>query len=185
MNCEVLGHLTAAERAASTGAWRDAFSRYVAAADLCADLQLHRGALRWYRHALELELRAKVPLERMIATCRRARVTSTPWQRYLEALPVLADVAPVINARQAQLVAGDDGATLRYPAVPTPLARVRMIGDAEIVVARTIAAIPDPLLLIILRRALWPAPRDIESSPPVTVMIDGASYQLRENGDWD
>lgn len=185
MNCEVLGHLTAAERAAATGAWRDAFTRYVAAADLCADLQLHRGALRWYRHALELELRAPVPLERMIATCRRARLTSTPWQRYLDALPALADVAPVVNARHAQLVAGDDGATLRHPALAAPLARIRMTGDADFVVTRTITAIPDPMLLIVLHRALWPAPRELESTPPITVTIDGANYQLQANGDWD
>jgi len=190
MNREVLEHIADAERAAHAGRWDAAFRGYVEAGDRCAELQLRRGAQRCFRRALEVDLLSTAALERLITVGRRLHASTAAWDRYLDAVPALAPLWTSANARLAQLVVDDDGAAVRHPAADGAIARVQMGEDRDVTVTRTarFAEIPDPMLLILLRRTLWLAPREQpEPLVPLRVALPdtATSYRLYENGDWD
>ena len=189
MNREVLELVADAERAAAGGDWSGALAAYREAGDRCAAVALWRGAQRCYRRALEIDLLDDGVVSRVVEAAARTGGRE-PWDRYRAALPAIAKVWRAANARLIQVVADDDGAAILHPTAPGALARFSL-GDALEVALRPTTmfrAMPDAMILVLLRRVLWarPGERPPEPMTPIVVRLAGPdrAYALVETGDW-
>jgi hypothetical protein len=180
---ELLGDARAAERAA---AWHDALAAYRDAGDHARRIGLRRAARRCYLRALELDLLDASIVERLACVDRAVPA----WQPYVAALPAMRATWRAINARFAQLVADDTVTALIHPAIAGSIARVEIGASDDLWLARApaCASVPDAMLLLLVRRTLWHAPRELPPEPVASTVVhvegDGA-YRLFETGDWE
>lgn len=104
------------------------------------------------------------------------------WEHYLEAVPALRPVWRSASARLAYLLVGDRGAVLTHPA--SAIAHIELSTSGVVTVRREPAfeSVPDAMLLIMLRRILWHAPRDRPGDSIASVVVrfddDDRSYRL-------
>jgi hypothetical protein len=155
------------ERAAREGAWATAKACFVEAGDAAAAVQLWKGALRCYRHALALAGRG--------------------WHEY-RAWIERDGAWPRFGCRTARVVSADLGAVVECAGAGPVLELI--MSERDLVEARPdgrFAGMPAAMALIIVRRALWPAPRErAESSMTVRVAYEArAPVRLDERGHWD
>lgn len=174
------------ERAARRGELAVARACFLEAGQAAAEVQLWRGALRCYRHALELDLLDRAVVERVLQIPVRVR-SGRGWERYGSAL----DASPAwasFGCRGARLVSGDQGAVIECPGAGPVLELI--MSELDLVETRPdlrFAGMPVAMAMIILRRALWPAPRERAAEPmTVRVTFEGRERnRLNEYGDWE
>lgn len=142
---------------------------------MCGECPAVAGAIRCYRHALELDLADREVLERIVETPVRARAPG--WPEYLAAL----DPRWRYPARHARVVIGA-GATIECPPVGAVL-RLAMPSADEIVV-ESFAAMPTAMAMIIVRRAMWPTRIAGVENRTLVVRFGGRAVVLDEYGDW-
>ena len=174
------------ERAARRGELDTARSCFLEAGQAAADVQLWRSAVRCYRYALELDLLDRAAIERVLQV--PPRVTSgRGWDRYLAALDAHPAWRP-FGCRAARIVSGDLGAVIECPGAGPVLELI--MSEPDLVETRPDArfsGMPVAMAMVILRRALWPAPRERAAEPmTVRVTFDGRErVRLDEHGEWD
>jgi hypothetical protein len=178
----LLGDAERALRGDDPCAAREAF---LEAGGCAASYQLWRGALRCYRRALEIDLTDGEAVERIVKLPARW-VALHDWNEYARALAGRA--WPAFGCRAAQIVTGDLGAQVECPGAGVVIEL--MMTEDDLVETRPdarFAGMPLAMALIILRRAMWFAPREIATDPvSLRVAFDGRpQVRLDELGDWE
>ncbi|HEX2692007.1 MAG TPA: hypothetical protein VHN14_35605 [Kofleriaceae bacterium] len=185
MNADVRLLLADGERAVRGDDLATARGAFLEAGQCAAGYQLWRSAVRCYRRALEIDLVDREPIARIARMPPRVVATSD-WAEYARALTQHA--WPSFGCRAAQIVSGDSGAHVECPG--TGVVMELMMTEADLVDTRPaarFAGMPLAMALIILRRALWLAPRELAADPmSVRVAFNGRpQVRLDELGDWE
>jgi hypothetical protein len=185
VNADIRLLLADAERALSAGDPAVARDAFLEAGTCAAGYQLWRSAVRCYRRALEIDLTDREPIARIARMPARV-VSPGDWIDYARALD--RRVWPRFGCRSAQIVTGDLGAQVECPG--TGVVMELMMTDDDLVETRPearFAGMPLAMAMLIVRRAMWFAPRDLAADPmSVRVAFDGrAQVRLDELGDWE
>ena len=186
MNPDVRLLFADGERAARAGEHATARACFLEAGQSAAAVQLWRTAIRCYRHALELDLLDRAPVDAVLRMPARV-IAGRGWDEYKLAL----DRHPhwtAFSCRATRVVIGDLGAVVECPPVGPVLELI--MSKPDLVETRPDArytGMPLTLAMIVLRRALWAAPRERVSDPAqIRVTFVGRErVQLDEHGDWD
>src|SRR5262249_25240415 len=144
-----------------------------------------RSAIRCYRCALELDL-ADRDIVRRISRIAGRNSNAADWASYGDFLEQRTDW-PRFGCRMAQIVLGDLGGVVTCPGVG-PVLEGLMARD-NVLDAHPdsrFADMPTAMAMVILRRALWPTPRDDARAPHAlhVTFAAGARVRLDELGDW-
>src|SRR5262249_12514057 len=161
---KLLGLSREAELAAKRGETGEALRGFLDAGDRAVEVQLWRSAVRYYRSALELDLVRREPVARLLRIGPRVGNVSE-WSAYARALEDHPGW-PHFGCRSAQILSHDSGSIVEC-AGSGPVLELAMT-HAEVVEALPdgrFAKMPLPMALLILRRALWPAPREMTTKP--------------------
>jgi hypothetical protein len=174
------------ERAARGGDLAAARAAFLEAGQAAVDVQLWRSALRCYRHALEIDLLDRGVIDRVLAIPLRV-ISGRGWDRYRTALDAHPEWRS-FGCRGARIVSGDLGAVIECPGTGPVLELI--MSERDLVETRPDArfsGMPVAMAMVILRRALWPAPRERATEPmTVRVTFDGRErVRLDEHGEWD
>jgi hypothetical protein len=185
VNADIRLLLADAERAWSAGDAAAAREAFLEAGQCAAGYQLWRSAVRCYRRALEIDLADREPIARVVQMPPRA-VVSQDWLDYARALD--RRPWPSFGCRSAQIVTGDLGAQVECAGMGVVMEL--MMTEDDLVETRPEARLlgmPLAMAMIILRRALWFAPREFAAEPmAIRVAFDGRPLvRLDELGDWE
>jgi hypothetical protein len=185
MNADVRLLLSDAERALRADNLVAARDGFLEAGQCASGYQLWRSALRCYRRVLELDLLDREPIARITRMPARV-IAPSDWSEYTRAIDRTG--WPAFGCRAAQIVTGDAGATVECPGVGSVM-ELMMTAD-DLVETRPdarFAGMPLAMALIILRRALWLAPRELAAEPgSLRVAFEGRQQvRLDELGDWE
>lgn len=185
MNIETRILFADGERAVREGALATARACFLDAAASAMEVQLWRSAQRCVRHALELDLLDREVVQRVLRIPPRA-LAGRGWDLYLRAIDAHPEW-PHFSCRTAAIVSGDLGAVIECRGVGPVLELI--MSEHDLVETRPDArfrGMPTAMALVILRRALWPAPRESERVMSVRVTYDGRErVRLDELGDWE
>ena len=185
MNADVRLLLADGDRALRADDLAAARAAFLEAGQCASSYQLWRSALRCYRRALELDLLDREAIARIMQMPPRV-VALADWNEYARALDL--HTWPSFGCRAAQIVTGDLGAHVECGAIGVVMEL--MMTDDDLVETRPaarFAGMPLAMAMIILRRALWMAPRDFAAEPSsLRVAFDGRQQvRLDELGDWE
>ena len=185
MNADVRILLADAERALRSDDLAAARGAFLEAGQCAAGYQLWRSTMRCYRRALELDLADREAVGRVAQLPARV-VALNDWIDYARALDARA--WPSFGCRAAQIVTGSVGAHVECPGVGTVMEL--MMTEDDLIETRPeprYHGMPLAMALIILRRAMWMAPRDHATDPmSLRVAFDGRrQVRLDELGDWE
>jgi hypothetical protein len=184
-NSDIQLHVSDAERAKRSGDPRGAYDGFVDAGRCAEQYGLWKTALRCYRNAVELDLVGPVAVDQLARIAHRAGAGGE-WAEYSMALKA-GPKWPEVGCRGVQLLVGSSGAVVDCPRVGT-VYEVKM-GDDDHVTLQPVprfADAPVAMALLLLRRAMWPAPREnVSTSFEVRVTYRGKQqFKLTEHGDW-
>jgi hypothetical protein len=189
MNADVRVLLADAERALRADQLAAAREAFLEAGQCAASYQLWRSALRCYRRVLELDLADREAVGRVVQLPPRV-IALADWHDYARALDARSEVRgwPSFGCRAAQIVTGNVGAQVECPG--TGVVMELMMTEDDLVETRPearFAGMPLAMAMIILRRALWFAPRELATDPvSIRVAFDGRpQVWLDELGDWE
>jgi hypothetical protein len=189
VNADVRILLADAERALRIDDRAAAREAFLEAGQCASSYQLWRGAVRCYRRALELDLVDREPVARIAQMPPRA-IRPDDWVDYARALDLHSGrhAWPSFGCRSAQIVTGDLGARVECPG--TGVVMELMMTEDDLIETRPdarFAGMPLAMALIIVRRAMWVAPREIVAEPmSLRVAFDGRpQVRLDELGDWE
>jgi hypothetical protein len=185
MNVETRILFADGERAVRDGEPATARACFLEAADSAVEVQLWRSALRCYRHALELDLLDREVVARVLRIPARV-IAGRGWDTYLRAVESHPEW-PHFSCRSASIVSGDLGAVVECRGVGPVLELI--MSEEDLVETRPDArftGMPSAMGFIILRRALWPTPREQDRLMSVRVTFDVRErVKLDELGDWE
>jgi hypothetical protein len=189
VNADVQVLLADAERALRAGDLATARAAFLEAGQCAASYQLWRGALRCHRRALELDLADREAVARIAQLPPRV-IALADWQDYARALDLRSGSRPwpSFSCRAAQIVTGGLGAQVECPGAGVVLELMMTEDDlVEIRPEARFLGMPLAMAMIVLRRALWFAPREIATDPgSIRVAFDGRpQVRLDELGDWE
>lgn len=177
-----------AERALRSHDFAAARSHFSAAGDTATKYGLWRAASRCYRRGLELDLTDRSIVERL-ARLAKQLPNGRDWLDYVVRLD--RSPWPKFGCRGAQVVIGDAGTVVTCPDVGVVLELMMSANDLVEVhpdgrFATEVRSMPRAMGFVILRRAMWHAPREQTSDPStVRVLFAGtAVVTLDELGDW-
>ena len=185
MNPKLRALSQAAEAAARKNDMASAVRKFIVAGDYAVTLDRWRSAERNYRAALELDLLWREPVARLLKIADRLG-HERDWRAYIHALEGPRSW-PHFGCRSARVVASDTGAIVECN-VAGPLLEL-MMSRVDLVEAHPVprfANMPLAMALLIIRRALWIAPR-AETTRPHTVRVVYGGHEpvwLDERGDW-
>ena len=189
MNADVRVLLADAERALRTEDLAAARAAFLEAGQCAVGYQLWRSALRCYRRALELDLADREAVGRIVQLPPRV-IALADWQDYARSLDLRSASRPwpSFGCRAAQIVTGNLGAQVECPG--TGVVLELMMTEDDLVETRPEArfiGMPLAMAMIVLRRALWFAPRELATDPgSIRVAFDGRpQVRLDELGDWE
>lgn len=173
------------ERAARSGDAATARACFLEAAQAAVDVQLWRSALRCYRHALELDVLDRGVIDRLLQVPQRV-ISGRGWDRYRAAIDAHPEWPP-FGCRTSRVVLGDLGAVIECARVGPVLELI--MSDQDLVETRPdarFAGMPLAMAMVIVRRALWAAPRErADELMSVRVTFDGHErVRLDEHGEW-
>ena len=176
---ELIGKADGAVREGDDASARQSF---LDAAACASSNGMWRAAIRCYRRALELDLCDRELVTR-IATI--AGKHGAEWVDYARALE--ANKWPSFTCRGAQVVVGDLGGVVTCPGAGAVL-ELMMAHDDHVDAHPDgrFGGMPLAMAMLILRRALWPMPRD-QVSEPYSIAVTfaaGRRVRLDELGDW-
>lgn len=185
VNADIRLLLSDAERAWTAGNPAGAREAFLEAGQCAVGYQLWRSAVRCYRRALEIDLTDREPIARLTQMPPRA-VASHDWVDYTRALD--RRPWPAFGCRSAQIVTGDLGAQVECAGMGVVMEL--MMTDDDLVETRPearLAGMPLAMAMVLLRRALWFAPRELATDPmSIRVAFDGRpQVRLDELGDWE
>ena len=152
-------------------------------AAVCAQSHgMWRSAMRCYRRALELDVCDRELVARMATIAGKL---GSDWLDYSRALD--AHNWSSFSCRTAQIVVGDLGGVVTCPNAG-PVLEV-MMGRDDHVDAQPdgrFTGMPFAMAMLILRRALWPSPRELASDPMSigVTFAAGRRVRLDEHGEW-
>lgn len=184
-NSDIQLHVSDAERAKRAGDPRGAYDGFVEAGRCAEQYGLWKTALRCYRNAVELDLVGAVAVDQLARIATRAGA-GVEWAEYSATLKA-GPKWPEVGCRGAQLLVGSSGAVVNCPRVGTVYQVVMQDGDVLAVRPEPrFADSPVAMALLLLRRAMWPAPREKAKVPfDVRVTYRGKQqFKLTEYGDW-
>jgi len=185
VNADVRLLLADAERALRAEDLAAARAAFLEAGQCASSYQLWRSALRCYRRALEIDLTDRDAVGRIVQLPPRV-IALADWHDYARALDSRA--WPSLSCRAAQIVTGNVGAQVECSG--TGVVMELMMTEDDLVETRPearFAGMPLAMAMIILRRALWFAPRELATDPAsIRVAFDGRpQVWLDELGDWE
>ena len=185
MNLDVRVLFGDGERAARAGERATARAAFVEAAQTASGVQLWRSVARCYRHALELDLLDRDIVERLLALPRRT-ISGRGWDEYRTAIDAHPEWVR-FSCRGAQVRIGDLGAVVECPHVGPVLELMMSQQDlVEVHPDARYAGMPSAMAMVILRRALWPTPRERGNLGSIRVAFAGRQHvRLDEHGDWE
>lgn len=184
MNTDVRVLLTAGERVLRSGDRADARALFLQAGQAAAGLQLWRVAQRCYRLALELDLVDREPIARILRLPSRHTVKAD-WNEYARALD--RPTWPSFGCRSARIVTGGPRSWIECPGIGTVMALTMPDDDRiEVQPASRLAGMPPAMAMMIVRRAMWIAPR-YDATCPHSLRVtfdDFPEVWLCELGEW-
>jgi hypothetical protein len=185
VNIDVRMLLGTAERALRGGDRGEARAAFLAAGQAAVSYQLWRSALRCYRLALELDVVDREPIARIVELPARA-VAQADWRLYARALE--RHDWPSFGCRAAQIVTG--GAVTLVECAGVGAVMELLMPSEDLIETRPDArftGMPLAMAMIILRRAMWIAPRAFATEPQrLRVAFDHLpQVWLDELGDWE
>jgi hypothetical protein len=176
--------LAAGERALRSDNRADARAAFLAAGQVASRHQLWRRAQRCYRLALELDLVDREPIERILRLPSRT-ISHAEWNVYACALDCHA--WPSFGCRPARIVTGSQRSQVECPGIGAVM-ELTMPDDDRIEAHPDprLAGMPFAMAMMILRRAMWIAPRDPTMHPQrLRVAFDELpQVWLCELGEW-
>lgn len=184
MNADVRELLSDSHRAVRAGDLAAGVRRLIEAGDCAARYQLWRSAARAYVAALELDLVDRTALGRLVGLIGRGG-HAFEWSDY--ARRVERASWPHFGCRDAQLVIGDEGASVVCRSIGAVLSVT--MPECELLAVhpdRRFAGMPLAMALIVLRCALW-APSGTPATPPRKARVafaGGDPVELDELGSW-
>ena len=184
LNIDVRRPFMEGERAARAGDRAGARALFIEAALAAIDVQLWRSAMRCYRHALELDMLDTEVLDLIRGVPIRV-ISGRGWDDYRTQITA-HPTWPRFSCRSAHVVIGEH-AVVSCEGVGTVLEL--MMTESDLVEVRPDAALvgmPIAMALVILRRAMWPHPKEHGDLMSVRVAFEGRQHvRLDEHGDWD
>lgn len=176
--------LAAGEQALRSDNRADARAAFLAAGQAASRDQLWRRAQRCYRLALELDLVDREPIERILRLPSRT-ISHAEWNVYACVLDCHA--WPSFGCRPAQIVTGGQRSQVECPGIGAVMELTMPDDDLiEAHPAPRLAGMPFAMAMMILRRAMWIAPRDSTNRPQrLRVAFDELpQVWLCELGEW-